>query len=194
MVFSFHALNDLRRTAPHAARVGLLCFLAPVLALACDSPPIPVPTATPIPATAITPTPTPTATPTPAAAPTPTQTPALAPAVTPEEPSVTPLSIVVAPVPDAIPEYDRGEWRHWTDEDGDCQDARQEALVGESVSPVVYTSSDQCRVESGVWVGSYGRTVHGAREVGHRPHGAPRQRPSVRRLGLEPGTEAPVRQ
>ena len=65
------------------------------------------------------------------------------------------MSIVVAPVPSAIPEYDRGEWRHWTDEDGDCQDARQEALVGESVSPVVYTSSDQCRVESGVWVGSY---------------------------------------
>ena len=65
------------------------------------------------------------------------------------------LSIVVAPVPDAIPDYDRGEWRHWTDEDGDCQDARQEALVAESVSPVVYTSSDRCRVASGAWVGPY---------------------------------------
>ena len=68
---------------------------------------------------------------------------------------MTLLSIVVAPVPGAIPRYDRGEWRHWTDEDGDCQDARQEALVAESVSPVFYTSSDQCRVASGAWVGPY---------------------------------------
>ena len=37
-------------------------------------------------------------------------------------PSAILLSIVVAPVPGAIPEYDRDEWRHWTDEDGDCQD------------------------------------------------------------------------
>ena len=65
------------------------------------------------------------------------------------------LSIVVAPVPDAIPEYDRGEWRHWTDEDGDCQDARQEALVAESVGPVAYEDSRRCRVASGAWVGPY---------------------------------------
>ena len=115
--------------------------------------------------------------------------------VAPEEPSVVLLSIVVAPVPDAIPEYDRGEWRHWTDEDGDCQDARQEALVAESVSPVVYTSSDRCRVASGAWVGPYtGEQFTDPGTVGHRPHGAPRQRPSVRRLGLELRAEAPVRQ
>ena len=65
------------------------------------------------------------------------------------------LSIVVAPIPDAIPDYDRGEWRHWTDEDGDCQDARQEALVAESVGPVAYEDSPRCRVESGAWVGPY---------------------------------------
>ena len=65
------------------------------------------------------------------------------------------LSIVVAPVPDAIPEYDRGEWRHWTDEDGNCQDARQEALIAESVGPIAYEDSRQCRVESGAWVGPY---------------------------------------
>ena len=70
-------------------------------------------------------------------------------------PSAGPLSIVVAPVPGAIPEYDRGEWRHWTDEDGDCQDARQEALVAESVIPVAYEDVGQCRVASGAWVGPY---------------------------------------
>ena len=157
MVFSSRLLNDLCRTAPHALRVGLLCLLAAVLAMACDIAPIAAPTATPTPPPAVAPTPTPTATPTPAptAAPTPTPTPAPAPTVAPEEPSVILLSIVVAPVPDAIPEYDRGEWRHWTDEDGDCQDARQEALVAESVSPVAYTDSDRCRVASGAWVGPY---------------------------------------
>ena len=104
MVFSSHVLNDLRRTAPHAARVGLLCLLAAVLALACDIAPTAAPTATPTPtiAPAITPTPAP------ATTPTPTPIPAPAPTVTPEEPSVTLLSIVVAPVPDAISEYDRG--------------------------------------------------------------------------------------
>ena len=64
-------------------------------------------------------------------------------------PSAMLLSIVVAPVPGAIPEYDRGEWRHWTDEDGDCQDARQEVLVAESVGPIAYEDAGQCRVASG---------------------------------------------
>ena len=155
MVFSSRLLNDLRRTAPHAARVGLLCLLASVLALACDIAPTTAPTATPSPAITPTPAPATTPTPPPVAAPTPTPTPAPAPTATPEEPSVALLSVVVAPVPDAIPDYDRGEWRHWTDEDGDCQDARQEALVAESVSPVVYTDSGRCRVASGIWVGPY---------------------------------------
>ena len=91
----------------------------------------------------------------PVTVPTPTPTPAPAPTVTPEEPSAVLLSIVVGPVPDAIPAYKRGEWRHWTDEDGDCQDTRQEVLVAESVSPVVYTDLGQCRVASGIWVGPH---------------------------------------
>ena len=158
MVFSSHALNGLRTTAPHAARVGLLCLLAAVLAMACDIAPIAAPTATPPPAITSTPAPTATPSPAPVTAPTPTPTPAPTPAPTaPEEQSVILLSIAVAPVPDAIPEYDRGEWRHWIDEDGDCQDARQEVLVAESVSPVAYTElrpMPSC-------VRRMGRTVHG---------------------------------
>ena len=59
-----------------------------------------------------------------------------------------------------MPAYDRDEWRHWIDEDGDCQDTRQEALVAESVSPVEYTDSDQCRVASGEWIDPYSGVLY----------------------------------
>ncbi len=61
------------------------------------------------------------------------------------------LTIVVAEVPEDIPVYDRSEWKHWTDEDGDCQDTRQEVLIAESLEPVEYQNDRQCRVESGMW-------------------------------------------
>ena len=67
----------------------------------------------------------------------------------------TQLSIAVAPVRDDIPKYDRGEWSHWADEDGDCQDARQEALIAEAETPVKYTNDDRCRVASGSWEGPF---------------------------------------
>ena len=41
------------------------------------------------------------------------------------------------------------------DEDRDCQDARQEALIAESETPVTYKSEDRCRVASGSWEGPY---------------------------------------
>ena len=65
------------------------------------------------------------------------------------------LSIAVAPVRDDIPKYDRGEWSHWADEDGDCQNARQEALIAESDTPVTFRSDEKCRVASGSWDGPY---------------------------------------
>ena len=65
------------------------------------------------------------------------------------------LTIAVAPVRSDIPKYNRGEWSHWADEDGDCQDARQEALIAESKAPVTYTNEDKCRVETGSWAGPY---------------------------------------
>ena len=67
----------------------------------------------------------------------------------------TQLSIAVAPVRDDIPKYDRDEWSHWADEDGDCQNARQEALIAESATPVKYTNEDRCRVASGSWEGPF---------------------------------------
>ena len=61
------------------------------------------------------------------------------------------MVITVSEVPESIPEYDRGEWRHWTDEDGDCQDSRQEVLIAESLVEVTYEDDRQCRVEWGRW-------------------------------------------
>ena len=52
-------------------------------------------------------------------------------------------------------EYDRGEWKHWLDEDGDCQDARQETLIAEADGPLTYETEGNCRVESGRWVDPY---------------------------------------
>ena len=65
------------------------------------------------------------------------------------------LTIAVAPIPHDIPGYDRDEWSHWLDDDRDCQNVRQEALIAESETPVTYTNDDRCRVASGSWQGPF---------------------------------------
>ena len=109
----------------------------------------------------------PTPTPVPAATPTPTASataPATSPATADPSPAATGtttsatgvvLTISVAETPLDLPDYDRGEWRHWIDEDRDCQNARQEVLIAESTAAVTFQSGDQCRVESGRWQGPY---------------------------------------
>lgn len=48
-------------------------------------------------------------------------------------------------------DYDRGEWKHWTG--GKCDNTREQALKerGENVK----LDGDDCRVESGKWIGPY---------------------------------------
>jgi hypothetical protein len=41
-------------------------------------------------------------------------------------------------------------YRHWTDDDSDCQDTRQEVLISESIGPVEMDDRE-CRVVSGRW-------------------------------------------
>ena len=95
------------------------------------------------------------------------------PTATPEAPVTPPattLTIIVAEVPADIPEYDRSEWRHWTDEDGDCQDARQEVLIEESLAEVTFQTDRKCRVATGRWYGAYTGTFvedPGALDVDH---------------------------
>lgn len=57
------------------------------------------------------------------------------------------------------PEYRRADWDHWVDEDGDCQDARQEVLIAESRVAVTFTTSAMCRVAAGSWFDAYSGVI-----------------------------------
>ena len=46
------------------------------------------------------------------------------------------------------PKYDRKSYRHWIDEDRDCQNAPHEVLIEESISTVRFKTSKDCRVIS----------------------------------------------
>lgn len=64
----------------------------------------------------------------------------------------------VATYPDhAIPTtpYNRKDWPHWIDADGDCQDTRQELLIATSKIPVQFKDSKHCTVIYGEWYGVY---------------------------------------
>ena len=64
------------------------------------------------------------------------------------------------------PKYDRKTYRHWIDEDRDCQNARHEVLIEESLSTVGFKSSKGCRVVSGSWNDPYsGRTITDATKL-----------------------------
>ena len=154
---------------PLSAWSGLVILLAMGSVLACDgevtspiSERIPIrtaptstpqepPTATPVSkptatASTSTPIPSPTAASTPA--PQPTANPTM---VTSGFTSPSDLVITVSPIPGDLPPYDRDDWRQWTDEDGDCQNARHEVLVEESLAEVKYKSERECQVVTGEW-------------------------------------------
>ena len=127
----------IRKRLPFAAAIALTAVL-----VACGDPARPRLTETPVP-TAL---PTQTSTPPPAQ---PTSTPL------PSQASYLILKLVIADPPPNVPEYDRNAWRHWNDADGDCQDARQEALIAESTVPVRFTDDRKCNVASGSWTDPY---------------------------------------
>lgn len=68
------------------------------------------------------------------------------------------LAVGVAAAHDPTADYDRGDWRHWTDADRDCQDTRQEVLIAESLTPVVLDARG-CKVLSGTWRCRFGGEV-----------------------------------
>jgi len=52
-------------------------------------------------------------------------------------------------------DYDRDDWKHWVDEDGDCQDARAEILINYSTVEVTFADDRECRVVGGEWHDPY---------------------------------------
>lgn len=50
--------------------------------------------------------------------------------------------------------YDRSEYKHWVDTDGDCQNTRHEVLIEESMIPVTFDTKG-CRVIKGMWKDPY---------------------------------------
>ena len=80
------------------------------------------------------------------------------PAATPTVNSIV-LTISVAELAADLPGYDRDDWRHWTDADGDCQNARHETLIEESRIPVSFKDERRCQVASGEWAGPYTGTL-----------------------------------
>lgn len=65
------------------------------------------------------------------------------------------VELAVAEIPSDLPDYDRGDWKHWIDEDRDCQNARHEVLIHESQIRVQFKDDRKCQVAAGEWYDPY---------------------------------------
>lgn len=69
------------------------------------------------------------------------------------------LCCLLVTLPCVSQEYNRADWRHWSDFDGDCQNTRHELLIAQSLMPVTFTSDSECYVATGLWIGPYTNEV-----------------------------------
>ena len=134
-------------TPPSPDPLALTPTAAPTPSVSSLSPaPTPYPTSTPYPTYTVYPTSTPYPT---SAAPS-----------TAFVASTGAIQLLVREIPEGLPQYDRDGWRHWIDANKDCQDARVEVLVEETLITPTFKSSDECKVQSGQWLGLFtGTTV-----------------------------------
>lgn len=62
--------------------------------------------------------------------------------------------------------YNRKDWPHWIDADGDCQNTRQEILIASSTKPIQFKDTRECTVSYGEWLVVYtGRQYTQASDV-----------------------------
>jgi hypothetical protein len=74
------------------------------------------------------------------------------------------LALVAASV--SASGYNRKDWPHWEDLDGDCQNTRAEILIRDSRIPVQFKDRRECSVVAGEWFGPYtGQTFYRASDV-----------------------------
>jgi 5-methylcytosine-specific restriction endonuclease McrA len=63
-------------------------------------------------------------------------------------------------------EYNRADWPHWIDADGDCQDTRAEILIRDNVGTIKFKRNKPCNVSWGRWVCPYtGKVLNKASDV-----------------------------
>ena len=76
------------------------------------------------------------------------------------------LLLKLVKVPLDLPPYDRDDWKHWVDEDKDCQNTRHEVLIEESLASVTFKSERKCQVATGEWFDPYtGETITNATKL-----------------------------
>jgi|GEM_PF-2933083 len=73
----------------------------------------------------------------------------------PQLSSITVTIPTISEILSGLPDYDRDEWSHWSDDDGDCQNTRHEVLIIESLESVTFKDNDSCTVEYGKWIDKY---------------------------------------
>ena len=69
--------------------------------------------------------------------------------------SGTAVELKISDIPSTLPNYDRNDWKHWIDEDRDCQNSRHEVLIQESLKEVTFKNDKNCQVASGHWHDPY---------------------------------------
>lgn len=130
----------------------------------------PVPIESPEPTEQSTPTEIPTEIPEPTESPTATPTPTAQASATPAGDQLISLGELLERITvsaEVAEGYDRDDWKHWTDEDRDGQDTRQEVLAAESLAATVVANG---RIREGRWQSIYDGqeiTVAGDLDVDH---------------------------
>jgi hypothetical protein len=66
--------------------------------------------------------------------------------------------------------YDRDDYNHWIDRDGDCQDERHELLQDSSQVPVTFSNARRCYVDTGRWYGPYTNEIYNSASQLHVDH------------------------
>jgi hypothetical protein len=71
----------------------------------------------------------------------------------------------IAVEPEVRRGYDRDDWPHWTDDNRNCLNTREEVLIRDAVEPP-RLSTNGCAVQSGTWFDPYtGETLHDPRKI-----------------------------